>query len=512
MLIYVRPQSLGIMAKSIGLSGIEQQSFPTRMIMRRDSQPRTKSLSLPSAGVVQNSEGVLKTLQDTEGDGSSDSSQPPARHSATKLAMSREEREAKYIEARQRIFGASEEAILNGLDGEDKGASRSSSANGKKKMRKSKDYQNDGFEARSQSTTVYPPSFSAFSYPNDLCYSHHYPHLIQSSGYSYSNSDLPPVLSSHINQSSPETDLFKRTPWPVQQFSPTQNSTSNNFLYSPNGTEFDLATEFQHSLQIFHNPSAANQTPVDSPAKLPSGTFGQFDMQQEAAHLPWSAGITPAPSCMSYQAVYQSPTTTSGQIVGSKNSTAYTLQYPYGKLPNPAITNGKSNKDQHPIPGSYNRPQQFNPHSQSFIPISEQQASPTETLNDANLSTVRSANSRSIHSQFAPVPCALSPKRRPGSTSNMNSSVQGLPNPLPQPITVLSTGHSTIAKWGIPAHLPPKPPPPAVFPQSKGFDCHTSKDTANRSNGLKDVGDPSITETVKCDEQLKADICKKSRK
>ena len=474
------------MAKSIGLSEIEQQSFPTRMIMRRDSQPRAKSLSLPSADIIQSSEGVLKPLQDTEGDGSSDCSQPPARQSTAKLAMSREEREAKYIEARQRIFGASEEVTVNGHNAEDKGASRSSSANGKKKSRKSKEYQNGGFEARSQSTNVYPMSFSTFSFPNDSYYTHHYPHSIQNSGYTCLNSDLPSVFSPHHHQSSPETDLFKRTPWPVQQFSPSPSSTSNNCVYSPNGTEFDLSAEFQHSLQIFHNHATANPTPVKSSAKLPSGAFSQFDIQQEAAPLPWSAAITPAAGCIPYQTIYQSPMTASGQMVGSNSSAVHTQQYPYGKLPNPVTTNGKFNKDQHPIPGSYNRPQQFNPHSQSFIPISQQQASSKEPFNDASLKTVKPANLRSVHPQFTPSPCALSPKRRPGSTSALNTSAQGLANPLPQPVSVSSAGQSTIAKWGIPAHLPPKPPPPALFPQSKGVDHHLPKDAANCSNGLKD--------------------------
>lgn len=489
-----------MMAKSIGLSEVEQQSFPTKMIMRRDSQPKTKSLSLPTPGLIHNSEGVLKSQPDTGGDGSSESSQPSTRYSAAKLVMTREEREAKYIEARQRIFGASEEVTVNGHSAEDKGASRSSSVNGKRKARKSKEYQNDGFDARSQSTTVYPPSFSTFNFPIDLCYTHHYPHSIQSSGYNCLNSDLPSVLSPYRNQSSLDTEYFKSTPWPVQQFSPSPSSTSNNYVYSPNGTEFDLSADFQHSLQMFHSSAAANPTPVKSPAKRPSASFGQFDIQQEAAHLPWPAVIAPTPGCIPFQTMCQSQMTTSGQVVGSSNSAAHSQQYPYGKLPNPAITNGKFNKDQHPIPGSYNRPQQFNPNSQSFIPISQQQASSKEALHDSSSSTVKLANSRFVHSQFTPVPCSSPPKRRPESTSALNTDTQGLANPLPQPISVLDTSQSTIAKWGIPAHLPPKPPPPALFPQAKGVDQHLSKDTLNRSNGLKDTGGVSTSENMKFDE------------
>ena len=480
------------MARSFGLNDSDQRVTPTRMIMRRDSQPRANSLSLPSATSVHSTAGVSKPLN-AEGDVFDDASQIYVKQSAAKVALSREEREAKYNEARQRIFGPPEDVTPNGHSGEEKDASRSNSISSKKRTRKAKDYQNDGFESRSQPNNVHLPSLCAPSYTNDICYQH-YPLLVHNTAYGRLNADYPSTLS-YCHQLSPQAEAYKKATWPMHQCSPVSNSTSNGHVFSPTGLTQDLSAEFQQSLQIIQNPTTSGQTLVASPTQVCTGISGQFDVGSEVANHSWHAASAHNPGHVSYQPTYQSPTTISAPTFGHSNSALSTQQYPYGILPDPAITNNKS-KDQHPIPGSYNRQQQFNPQSQSFIPTNHQCTDKKDTFHDADSNIVKSVSSRSGRSRIPGGPFDSSMKRRQGDPSVLFASTHGLSHPLPQPVIASSKGQSTIAKWGIPSHLPPKPPPPALSSQSKPISLRPLKDVSDRSIGSQRVEGYPATDDI----------------
>jgi hypothetical protein len=123
--------------------------LPARKIMRRGDE--TKS----GTNTTANSENPSKATSEADG---SDGGNDGGGKSKDKSAMTREEREARYREARQRIFGntQSDETDLEvATSTEEKDASRSSSTSGKKKNKKQRNLDDDdGFEARSRYNTL----------------------------------------------------------------------------------------------------------------------------------------------------------------------------------------------------------------------------------------------------------------------------------------------------------------------------------------------------------------------
>src|SRR6201999_4531443 len=103
-------------------------TLPMRKIMRRQGD---KSIS--GTNTASNSEGPSKTTSEAGGDSGSDGGQGTSNDSKSKAAQSMEERQARYREARLRIFGTSEESELPTTPDPQEDISRSSSTSGKKR-------------------------------------------------------------------------------------------------------------------------------------------------------------------------------------------------------------------------------------------------------------------------------------------------------------------------------------------------------------------------------------------
>ncbi|KAJ5880650.1 uncharacterized protein N7473_011703 [Penicillium subrubescens] len=126
--------------------------MPTKIMRRADGRPSAEgsvaaSSSVPSKAASETDEG-----QDGDRTGSAGSMSAKDR-----MAMTREEREAKYAEVRERIFRDFPESAKSEASGDSTtNMSRSSSTTGRKKPQKQRTPNDDGFEARSQFNPYYP--------------------------------------------------------------------------------------------------------------------------------------------------------------------------------------------------------------------------------------------------------------------------------------------------------------------------------------------------------------------
>lgn len=139
--------------------------------------------------------------------------------------------------------------------------------------------------------------------------------------------------------------------------------------------------------------------------------------------------------------------------------------YQYGQYP-PNAYNGKPNRNQHPAPGSYTRPQ-FNPQTQSFIPHGAMpyigQAQPQMTGYGGFQTpghTHMSAQMPRLSPSATSTPSFGSPQSMQG-----NSSAPTI-NRIASQSGDAGLSQSSIAKYGTPSHLPAKPPAPLPAQQS----------------------------------------------
>ena len=460
----------------------------TRKIMRRGEF--SEGMSGPST--TANSEGPSKATSEV-GEGGSG-------RVKDKSSMTREEREKQYAEARLRIMGKAEpdpeDTTKTAVDND---LSRSSSASGKKKTKKRKD--DDDFEPRSQfpayyGNQSYNPGYGdgSFYFPQ---YSAGMMTTAQQQSYMAPTASPPPVVYSSgymtVDGSSP---IQYMSPQPYANQSGS-NINSQSYPQQSNG-QYDLSAQFSNMNFTSSNQQSIPQKPSASPNFTPGGSMSQ-------------QGWTSSPYDNQQYLYAQQPMY--GQYQNSPAQTPATIPYAYGQLPNPALQGGKM---QHPLPGSFNR-QQFNPQTQAFVPggvgrggpmqmpgqggpfygqygmnhnagmqqyrssngpPTQHRPSPpvktnsssypspamqqpvqaynmaTPTMHFQTLATVSNSNQGHNHSQ-------PQSHNEPASNS-MQRPVLGpgngpLAHPLPQP----PNPESSIAKWGTPSHLPPKPPAPA---------------------------------------------------
>ena len=134
-----------------------------------------------------------------------------------------------------------------------------------------------------------------------------------------------------------------------------------------------------------------------------------------------------------------------------RNPQTPSVPYPYGQLPYQPVS--PQAKPPHPLPGSYTR-QAFNPQTRAFVPSSGFNASsaaygsmPANNPMRGPMTGPSNGTSPSAYSKqagnFQQVYQASSTTSQPHKSPSQQSS--------PQP--------SSLAKWGTPANLPPKPPP-----------------------------------------------------
>ena len=408
-----------------------------------------------------------------------------------KASMTREERETKYKETRERIFKGFENNDSTDGDGAtgtmpSNEVSRTSSANEKRKTKKHRN-NDDGFHARSQYNAYYP----AMQYPASTFdqagstaayFSPYAPQPINSMGPSSNLS--PPMFQQEFNQvyrSMPNSPAYPT----AMQHGPMM---SGSYL---NGQNNGIGAYNQQISQQYYQPMQQNVLGQHSPA-MPSPVLSSnaplSRSQPQTVDQPWSPnGVSyPYQQLRNQQPVYPSQMHDRPPAVGMP-----TVPYQYGQLPyQPNALGGKA---PHPLPGSYNR-QVFNPQTSAFVPgtgfVSPQTNYGSRTLsNGSQTQPYGQQFGTYLQTSSAPSMPFMSPVPGLGPfVSGQDPKSHGMRKSSSQTNDSQSPGQNSLSKWGTPAHLPPKPPPPDVpsMPNSQHAlpaNIHANTNLQSMSNG-----------------------------
>jgi hypothetical protein len=341
--------------------------------------------------------------------------------------MTREEREAKYAEVRERIFGKQDEADANEACDENV-ISRASSTTGRKKN-KQRNVSNDDFEPRSQFPHYYPPpQYQANNMQSDQFYYQPYaapagqypvPHAV---GQNYSQGyPMMPTDGSYWNPA-----INAQGPMPVGPYPP-----------GPPNPGYDLSAHFHAGMAFQNDPAGPKMQPPAPYGPVPHWAQNPYDQYQY--------GRSQYPD----------------QQVGMMQP-----PYPYSQYPYPYPGTVPANPHQH---NGYPRPQ-FNPQIHPFVPSANHRPAMPNSIPPMP----------PFYQMPLPMPNGSrsappgNPSNRPGFTSPRTTSAS-----TPVPVTAIPdqqamAGASSAsasppngpkvpeitAKWGTPSHLPPKPPPP----------------------------------------------------
>lgn len=384
-----------------------------------------------------------------------------------KATMTREEREAKYKETRERIFKGFEDADQVDVAAANEAlndVSRASSANEKKKARKQRNT-DDGFEARSKFNAYYPSiQYVGATYDQIANQSAYFnPYASQTNPHMGQAGTLNPAMLQAYSHGYPvmaNTPAFQM----AMQSAPMSNGSSFNGQ-THNATNFPMYNQQMQS-QFFQS----NQQPVNfsqrSPATATSSlnTIPQLSRSQHPmSDQPWPQNPYPYVYQRqgNQQQFYPPPIPDQGSHVVATPS----IPYPYGQLPYQSSPQG--GRAQHPLPGSYTRPS-FNPQIRAFVPGNGNTSQPApygvrvgDSIGHTNNDSYANGNENGPQNLY--------------SSSHSQSPLMSVPGPLSQTsdpkgygsrkIPSQSNGpqspaQNSLSKWGTPANLPPKPPPP----------------------------------------------------
>ena len=330
------------------------QNAPSLKIMRRlgaDSQlgefATNSNSTIPSSKVT------------SDGSEHGDGMGSPAESSTAKdkATQTREQREAKYKEARDRIFANwKEENEGEPSSNASADASRASSVTGKKKKKKTKD---DDFEARSAfyrqqpfdsstgqggyfvpymipaGTAMVQPTYGPVFQPQYPMMPQ--PQMVQNGMISPPNSQImyqQPMGQQYANFNVPQQLMMGPYYHPIMQSHPQMMQAQSQMQYG------------QH---FIHTSLPPAQVQVSRPgSQMSEQSWSQPPLQNQYHNY--------AP-----QAQY---TSQSPQPVSSTSSSATSIPYIYGQLP--YQMHSPENRNAHPLPGSYNRPS-YKAQSRKFV-------------------------------------------------------------------------------------------------------------------------------------------------
>ncbi|OAP61135.1 hypothetical protein AYL99_03336 [Fonsecaea erecta] len=457
------PTPLHVLARSIPAGPSQPPSAAGFKIMRRVGLgPRQGSAgastpassSAPSkatseAGLETNSEeGVLSPVDGT-----------PNRD---KSKLTREEREAQYKAARDRIFGDFQESVTSesASTGENSASmSRSSSSSGKRKARKHKTPKDDSFEARSAFIPSYTPmhvsQMQSHYQPQYSEQAYHGPYQAPNGGfggnmnYSSTPTQAYPTFESSMSYNNAPMGYGNNS---SQSFSPAESWSS---LQTPSANGYFNYSTSPTTYQQSISPMIAQMNNQYMPTSHPGMQQPQnWINNQFQPTYPQPQG--PASSNMNGWSGYQASAT----INNAAN-------YGYGQMP-PQNFGGNVNQPynaQYPNASTYSR-SLFNPQTRSFVPSNSTSRNGGRSGHNnhnggggrkkASSSSQSRANSIPPTKSFSSDASGMAPTARAfekGLASNLSS-----PKPPPPPVKE----DSLQQKYGAPAHLPKKPPPSQV--------------------------------------------------
>ena len=433
---------------------------PTMKIMRRPGTAKDSPNVDSGAGTTESSAIASKAASEV-GEGSQHGTGvvSPTGSSAAKdkSSLTREEREARYKEKREELFGPQTDESDNVEPMNE--ISRTSSRNEKKRKKPKRD--DDGFQARSLYNTFYHNvPYAINPYEQGSGQQIYFAQLAMQQG-------LFPGQNGMIGQ-APSQQLYQTnfTPMPnaniyaggVGQM-PLMNSYSNQpQTFNASGLQqFNQQTPTQYFAQI-HQPGGMSQPSSAMSSPVIGGNLSPNPLAQAADHQ-WTQN--------SYGTTYSH-----SQAPHSYLQTSTPVPYAYGQLPfQPSTPNGKP---AHPVPGSFNR-QNLNPQTRAFVPGGVPPPVPSNQFygNNPNSSPMRATPMQFANGNgsmpYAPPPAFppihYSPSHQSQAVKHHQSAAGGNRKSSSQtqsssPIADPPAPQSSLSKWATTANLPPKPPPP----------------------------------------------------
>ncbi|KAI9727089.1 MAG: hypothetical protein M1828_007290 [Chrysothrix sp. TS-e1954] len=445
----------------MGTPGPTPPLSSTRQIMQRGS----KHTGSRENDVVNGAVAIPQNWSEDGGDGiaqnNSDEGKEDLVDGKDKTNLTREQREKRYNEARERIFKAAPKTLVadeNGTAANEAttGVSRSSSSSGVKKNRRQKKPKDDSFQARSAyqlhggHAMLQPsqaPSPYGTTYPAPL------------SPFAAMNGTAPAFQPNYaanyasMSPSSSQQGFLNSNPWATSDaFGQNMYGSSASVAAQYSPMQFGNASPMQP-----HNTPGANYASQATPKARnpPLATYGQPTQTQ---HLQDQSNW----SQMGYGYGYaqQMPFGDPSMSAANQNMNPMVYGMQYG-VPNGFMQAGLNNYA--PIsPAAYgNAPPHYNPQAQSFVPQMPQQPQPS-TPNQVNPTNgwfssppppplQRQMSNNSFASSHTPAQFAPSPAR------------QVVPSPAHRPPggrASNQSNQSSIAKFASQqASLPAKPPP-----------------------------------------------------
>ncbi|KAJ5587872.1 uncharacterized protein N7459_003637 [Penicillium hispanicum] len=431
-------------------------SVPAMKIMRRNEGDRPST-----EGSVGASSSVPSKAPSEAGDSGPDGDRAGSSAGATpakdRLTLTREEREAKYQEVRERIFRDFPESAKSDTASGDSNPniSRSSSTTGRKKNNKQRTPHDDSFEVRSQFNAYYPGyNNGPVSYNTSV-------------SDNPSSNQVPYLVGPGV---SPPTGGYM-SPGPNGVLYPG-NMGMNNMSQYPMAVSPQMASNGS-----WQGGSMPQQSPYSGYASInQSGMMSQQPpsksspaMNNYAIPQPPQYSQAPSWNTQPYPTNYQQPPPQRNQPpvhwpnYPAQSMTPNMAAYPYAQYPGQHLDAALQNQSANPtMSGNFAR-SHFNPQTRSFVP-----------------GGVSSARHLSKGAQPPMAPYGNMPPSVPSQWTGYpdtlhNRSMDHSSAISPARVSNANTRDS-IAKWGTPSHLPPKPPPSEV---PSDFDLkHRSGSTA----------------------------------
>ncbi|KGO64735.1 Single-stranded nucleic acid binding R3H [Penicillium italicum] len=469
-------------------------AVPAMKIMRRNDGGQFE-------GSIEGSSNPSKANSedgDSGPDGERHGSSSGATPAKDRMALTREEREAKYHEVRERIFRDFPDSAKSDPASGDSNPnmSRSSSANGRKKNQRQRTPHDDSFEVRSQFNAYYPGmqygnGAAQYNAPvNDHSYPTQVPYLVGPGVPPPSGGYMPSGQNGAIYPGQLNMNMNGVSQYPVAMSPQMASNSSWQGGNIPQQSPYSgFASMNQHGMM--NQPSSNASSPAMNNYAVPSVT--PYQQTSNWSSPPFPANFQQSPHQRNGPPVHwpnypQQPMASNmppnmnsnmGSNMGpnmSSNMPSNMGAYPYAQYPgqymNPALQNSAGSHAA--MQAGYAR-SHFNPQTRSFIPGG---APPGRHPNKGQHTMQPYGNMQSgVQQQWNGYP-------EPVTNRTMESNPAMIPNRVP-------TGpRDSIAKWGTPAHLPPKPPPSEV---PSDFDLKTRPVPASApaptysSNGISAV-------------------------
>lgn len=453
----ISPTPLGIIVSSLATNAAQQTGATAMKIMRRGG-------STPAS-----SSGPSKATSEIEGDSDEGLISPSeSTPSKDKSKWTREEKEAHYKAARERIFGGFQGpgASENNSTGEASASmSRSSSSSGKRKIHRQRAPKDDSFEARSQFVPGYggmtysatpaqyqPPTFGSAPYPSPYASNSG---LISPSGYGTNPAATFPAYESQATFSG-----VQNYPSGYQQQYGSNESWSNPQSPQPGS---------------FYNYGTPNQpSPMYPPQSMASSTANHYFQSSQPSFPQTNQNWTPGPYPVGFQqpTMAQSPPAVHWPNFPPHANSGSTPPYQYGQLPSHSYGNNFSPSSQHPLPGSFNR-SIFNPQTRSFVPANSSGRFSTKggkSGQGKSSGGISGKTSNGISEHVRQEGLNVAPARSVFTPQLSQPASNGFAAPK-------APTESIQKKWGTPSHLPKKPPPSQV---PSAFDIETTPGLASQ--------------------------------